>query len=464
MGTSSKQKQLRSPIDKQADLLASAYAVPPHIHHIDDVLQRLVIRELRKEGYAGAIIEVPPRHGKSELCSHNLPAWYLGAFPDERIVLCSYEADFAATWGRKARNSLERYGPAIFGTSVAHGSSAADRWDIHEAEGGMITAGVGGAITGRGADVLIIDDPVKNSQEANSRILRERTWEWYQSTARTRLEPGGVILIIMTRWHEDDLAGRLLREQEEDSFADKFLRVRLPALAEEDDPLKRDVGAPLWPERYNEAALEKIRASVGSYVWSALFQQRPAPRSGGMFSRDNFQIVQSYPRNLKKVVRFWDFASTDKKRNSTPDYTAGVKMGISQDKRVFILDCTRFQGNPRKVEKAFRHAAAVDGRGTKIRIEKERGSAGTHVVDIYARFLPGYDVKGVLPSGDKEVRAGPYSAASERGDIFLVEGPWIEEFLQEHESFPFAANDDQVDAASHGYEFLVGKRTGVFSW
>lgn len=434
--------------------------MPRHVDYVDELLQRLVTRELRREGYMGLIIEEPPRHGKSELCSHLFPAWYLGAFPDERVVLTSYEADFASLWGRKARNTLERWGRPIFGVEVNRRSSAADRWEVEGYAGGMITAGVGGAITGRGADILIIDDPVKNAQEANSKIIRDRTWDWYQSTARTRLEPNGVILIIMTRWHEDDLAGRLIAQMDVDPLADKFLRVTLPAIAEENDPLERPLGEALWPDRYPVEELRRIEATVGTYVFSALFQQRPAPKSGGMFSRDSF-IPISKPGRLKKVARHWDLASSEQ---TYSDYTSGVKMGIDHEGRYYILDCRHFKGTPNRVQKVFKDVVRGDGRGVKQTIEKERGSAGAHVVYSMGRLVPSYDVKGILPTGDKEVRAGPYSAAVERGDVYLVEGPWNEEFLQEHESFPYGKHDDQVDAASGAFERLTGKGGGIVSW
>lgn len=440
----------------------SSYGVPRHIDYLDEMLQLFTIRRYLKAGYKGIIVEEPPRHGKSELCSHYFPSWYLGAFPDERVILASYEADFAALWGRKARNTLERWGKRIFGVEVNRRSSAADRWEIEGFQGGMITAGVGGAITGRGADVLIIDDPVKNAQEANSKVIRDRTWDWYQSTARTRLEPHGVILLIMTRWHEDDLAGRLLDAMENDPLADKFLRVSLPAICEsKEDPLGREIGAALWPERYPLEELKRIEATVGTYVFSALFQQRPAPKSGGMFSRDNFIVIPSAPRRLKKQVRHWDFAATDQQYS---DFTSGVKMGLDHEGRIYILDVRHFKGTPLKVQQVFKQTVRSDGKGCKQQIEKERGSAGTHVVDTYSRMMRGYDVKGKLPTGDKEVRAGPFSAAVERHDVYLVEAPWNEEYLQEHESFPYGKNDDQVDASSGAYEALASRRGGLVSW
>lgn len=161
------------------------------------------------------MVFLPPRHGKSEFISKYFTAWVLGKFPDTRIILASYEADFAASWGRKARDLLEEHGPSLFGVRVSGKSSAANRWDIEGHEGGMVTAGVNGPITGKGADIAIIDDPVKNDQEAMSETYRTRAWEWYKSTFRTRLQRDGAIILIMTRWHQDDLAGKLLQAQKE---------------------------------------------------------------------------------------------------------------------------------------------------------------------------------------------------------------------------------------------------------
>ena len=153
------------------------------------------------------LITMPPRHGKSEFASKYFPAWFLGRYPEKRVILASYEADFASQWGRKVRDLLEHHGSRLFGVMVRHDSKAADRWELADHGGGMQTAGVGGAITGKGADLLIIDDPVKNAEQANSDVYREKTWEWYTSTAYTRLEPGGAVILIQTRWHEDDQIG-----------------------------------------------------------------------------------------------------------------------------------------------------------------------------------------------------------------------------------------------------------------
>jgi predicted phage terminase large subunit-like protein len=214
------------------------------------------------------LIEAPPRHGKSELVSKYLPAWYLGLRPGHRVMLAAYEATFARSWGRKARQIFAEHSAPLFGASLATDNQAADDWSTTQG-GGMTTAGVGGPMTGRGANLLIIDDPIKNAEDALSETIRDNQWDWWQSTASTRLEPGGVTIGIMTRWHEDDIFGRLMKS------GIPIRRLRLPAIAEHEDTLGRAPGDPLWPERYDRAALDKLRAGRSGYWWDAMFQQKP---------------------------------------------------------------------------------------------------------------------------------------------------------------------------------------------
>lgn len=225
----------------------------------------------------GLIVSMPPQHGKSELCSKYLPAWYLGTFPDKRVILVSYEADFAGTWGRKARDLLEMHGD-WFGIKVSRRSSSTHRWDIDGRDGGMSTAGVGGPITGRGAHLLIVDDPLKNDEEARSPTIRQKQWDWWQSTASTRLRPGALIVVIQTRWHRDDLTGKLLQSAEING--QKWRVVKLPALAEDNDPLGRQRGEALWPDVYTKERLDKVKASRTPYYWSAMYQQNPLAEGG----------------------------------------------------------------------------------------------------------------------------------------------------------------------------------------
>ena len=303
------------------------YQIPNHINLLNEKLQQIAFGNSKR-----LMVFLPPRHGKSMLVSHYFPAWYLGMFPDKRVILTAYEADFAATWGRKARDVLNEYGKPFYGIEVNDKSSAANRWDIKGHSGGMITAGVGGPITGKGADILIIDDPVKNAEEANSATYRNKIWEWYKSTAYTRLEPDGSIILIMTRWHEDDLAGRILHQIDEGK-GEKWEIINLPAIAEDHDILDRKVGEPLWPRRYDLKKLLDIKYNTGSYWWSAMYQQRPQPPEGGLLKRSWIKYYQPYEiPDLEEldIYQGWDLAISTKE---TADYTVCTTIGISRKKR-----------------------------------------------------------------------------------------------------------------------------------
>lgn len=222
------------------------------------------------------LVSVPPRHGKSELISHWLPVWKVATWPAHRVIVVSYEADFAATWGRKARDtvSANRRGLAV---KIREDIAATSAWETMEG-GGVVTAGVGGPITGRGADLLVVDDPLKNWEEAHSVTVRENIWNWYRSTARPRLEPEGSIVVMMARWHREDLIGRLLAEAGE-----PWDYVVLPALAEKGDVLGRQLGEPLWPKRYDAGDLEQTRRDIGEEAWKSLYQQHPEEVAGDCY-------------------------------------------------------------------------------------------------------------------------------------------------------------------------------------
>jgi predicted phage terminase large subunit-like protein len=247
-----------------------------HLAFLDRAITESI--ELAKAGHRdGLLVSMPPQHGKSELCSKYLPAWYLGNHPDSRVILTSYEADFAASWGRKSRDLLEQHGD-IFGVKVSKRSSAVNRWDLAGRDGGMTTAGVGGAITGKGAHLLIVDDPLKNDEEARSSKHREKQWQWWQAVATTRLRPGGLIVVVQTRWNRDDLTGRI--QDQAKTNGQRWLTVKLPALAELNDPLGRAPGEALWPEVYSKELHEKNRATRTNYYWRALYQQDPVAEGG----------------------------------------------------------------------------------------------------------------------------------------------------------------------------------------
>lgn len=406
------------------------------------------------------IVTMPPRHGKSQLCSQYLPAWYLGVFPDREVMLGSYESDFAASWGRKARTVLEEHGPSYFGVKVWQKSSAANRWQLDEQEGGMQTAGVGGPFTGKGADLLIIDDPVKGHKEARSETYRNATWDWYKENAYTRLSPNGAIIVIQTRWHEDDLTGRLLERAQHGG--DQWTVVNLPALAEENDPLGRKVGEPLWPERYNLNRLLQIKnVDETSYSWSALYQQRPQPPEGGMFKREWFQFVDVLPNDpIESAVRYWDLAAT----KDGGDYSAATV--VAKIGPLFYIDkVVRGQWSSGERQEKMDRIAELDkcsfGDGFVTWLPQDPGAAGKQVAELEARRLSaqGFPAKYELVSGDKVSRATPFAAACEHGLVRLVRGAWNKTFIDEHCAFDKGRHDDMVDATSSAYNKVAKPRS-----
>ena len=256
---------------------AGKWIAYPYLVEIGKRLSRAIAR-----GNGRVILNAPPRHGKSDLISFWAPLWYLDNWPTKRVILASYGHALAADFGRRVRNAMENYPDCR--TGLSEDSSSAQRWNTPEG-GGMITAGVGGPITGRGGDLLILDDPIKNWADAHSPTMREAAVNWFCSTYYTRQEPNATIVLGMTRWNEEDMTGWLTSEH-----SDKWEVISLPALAEPGDVLGRQPGEALCPERYGEAALKNIQAAVGGRVWDALYQQRPRPLGAGRLY-DNFSLA-----------------------------------------------------------------------------------------------------------------------------------------------------------------------------
>lgn len=252
-------------------------------------LHREIARQLErveKGEVKRLMLFVPPRHGKSELGSIMFPAWYLGKHPEKEIITSSYSAELAQDFGYKTRNLVDTQEyKELFNTKLRDDSKSKSKW-LTEEGGGYTAVGVGGAITGRGADLLIIDDPIKNREEAESLTIREKVWSWYTSTAYTRLEKDAAVILILTRWHQDDLAGRLLKAREEGG--DKWEVVKFPAIATRDELFRRE-GEALWTDKYNIDALNQIKNTVGVYDWSALYQQEPVSSESQEFKQEFFQ-------------------------------------------------------------------------------------------------------------------------------------------------------------------------------
>ena len=315
----------------------------------------------------------------------------------------------------------------------------------------MMTAGVGGAVTGKGGNLVIVDDPVKNYEEAHSEVYREKTWDWFTSTLYTRIEPKGACIVIQTRWHEDDLTGRIIdRLTHED-----WRVVNFPAIAESHDVIGRKPGEALWPERFGLDDLNRIRLTLGSYQWSALYQQRPAPDEGIMFQRGWFSIVPDYPREITQVVRAWDKAASVREG----DYSAGVLLGKDRVGCYYVLDVVRGQWGSFDRDRIIRQTAELDrvkfGKGLSIWFEQEPGAAGKDSVAFAVRDLAGFNVHAEPSSGSKETRARPFASQVEAGNVKLVRGPWCQAYLDELVVFPHGTHDDQVDASSLAFNKLT---------
>jgi predicted phage terminase large subunit-like protein len=418
------------------------------------------------------LVTVPPRHGKSLLCSHYLPAWYLGTFPDRRVILASYEADFAAGWGRKARDVLERHG-RLFGVSVRRDSSAANRWDLEGRPGGMVTAGVGGPITGRGADLLLIDDPVKNADEAMSPAVRQKAWDWYLSTAYTRLEPGGAAVLIQTRWHADDLAGRLLARAAEGG--ERWEVLDLPALAREGDPLGRAPGEALWPARYPAAALEGIRAELG-FWFEALYQQRPAPEGGAIFRAEWFAAPRTF--TLSGRDGFWLGATGQFVRRDActlfavadpatgrSDHGDPTGLGVFASAPGGVLLCLYAAAERLPLEGVVPRLAGL-ARSWGIDYAAVESNGFQETLRREAKEKLPCPVVGVEPEGrTKLARAQAAVLAAERGDVLVPrEGEWVQPFLAELTAWTGrdGDRDDRVDCLAYAVTLAAkyrGRRT-----
>jgi predicted phage terminase large subunit-like protein len=398
------------------------------------------------------MIEMPPRHGKSELTSRYFPAWFLRCFPEKRVILSSYEADFAAQWGRKARTLLEEYGGPV---KVSRASSAADRWELEGHGGGMQTSGIRGPITGKGADVLIIDDPVKNDEEARSQLLRERNWDWYTSTARTRLEPGGGVVLIMTRWHEDDLAGRL--EAASLEGGDQWRIVKLPAIAEGADPLGRSEGEALWPARYDEAALEKIRVGLSPYHWQALYQQSPTAPGGNIIKGEWWRFyddIEGAARAAHYIIQSWDTAFKVKEKNDYSVCTTWAELPTG----AYLLDVWR--GRVEFPDLVGRAKALINDWHPGLVVIEDKASGQS-----LAQSLQSSIRTPILPmdvDGDKPSRVSAITLEIEGGRVFLPRyHASLRELLAESAAFPNGTHDDIVDSMTMALTYMKRKRETV---
>lgn len=411
------------------------------------------------------MITMPPRHGKSLFSSLYFPAWFLNRYPDKRVILCSYGDDFASEWGRKVRDLIRDHQDKLM-IRVNDSSKAADRWDVDGKRGGMKTAGVGGPITGRGAHLLIIDDPVKNNEEANSAVDRDKKWDWWRTTAQSRLEPGGVVIVIQTRWHEDDLAGRLLREEGIKGEGGRWTLLNLPAIAETDDAIGRTPGEALCPERYDEAYFAMLSGpnGIGNQAFSALYQQRPQPEGGGAFKRADFRYYTAPPAETKTYAlhdpdgtllvpqkECWRFITMDLALTTrqTSDWTVAAVWDVApwlEPSRLILthLHRERLEGAEHLdlVKKLWDqwHPAFI---GIEEAMQGSMTLAVSQRSGIIVRPLK-------HRNKDKAFRAKDAELLVENHRVYFPKrASWLADFEHELLLFPTGTHDDQVDVFSY---------------
>jgi predicted phage terminase large subunit-like protein len=398
------------------------------------------------------MIFMPPRHGKSELVSRLFSAYYLYRHPERWVGISSYAAELAYTFSRNARDNYTRAGGTL-----KSDASAVKHWETGQG-GGLWAAGVGGPITGRGFHLGIIDDPIKNAEEAASETIRAKHKDWYDSTFYTREEPNAAIVVIQTRWHEDDLSGYLLSKELDEP--EQWRIVHFEAIKREDEPDypqscttepdPREPGTALAPERYDIDRLRRIKGRIGDYFFAALYQQCPRPREGNMFKREWFDIVSAPPANARRV-RYWDKAGTA----DGGAYTAGVRMSVDENSVYYVEDLVRGQWGAAEREAVIKQTAQMDGRDVGIFVEQEPGSGGKESAEATIRNLAGFTVKADRVTGDKVTRAEPFAAQAGGRNVKLVKADWNRGYLDRLMSFPHGTYKDDIDASSGAFNRLA---------
>ena len=441
----------------------------------------LRIAQTVAKGNCGLLISAPPRHGKSMLSTIATPLWILENFPQKSVVVATYGEELSTDFTRQIRDLIQQNQNEL---RVRLRQDARRVTNILTTKGGGLKAvGLQGTITGRGADVLVIDDYIKNPKEAMSPTYLEDLWDWWRTVARTRLEPGAVVIILATRWVANDLHGRIMRHQKETGKT-FFDYVQLPALAGADDPIGREEGDVLFPERYDTASILDIKSELGSRWFNAMFQQQPLDDESRVLDPAWFQqiSVAEFDRRYNAMLadpesgklswmRSWDLAST----KNAGDYTSGgLSLYNPATEEFYIRGIARGQWSSHTVEKKFADLSKAEatnfqrhGISYKVGMEQEPGSSGAYTINHFRQILRDNEIQARLyeqrATTSKLLNAQPLLAAAEAGKVFVVADreetgqleQWARDMYTEMEMFPESDNDDQVDCLSLGYLSLI---------
>ena len=433
--------------------------VEPAAHHqlMIDALQ-----EVEAGLWDFLLIMCPPGSAKSTYGSVLFPAWYLGRNPNKCVIAASHTGELAERFGRKVRNlvSGSEHSKVFPKCKVSADSAAAGRWDTTEG-GEYFAAGVGGSITGRRADLAIIDDPVKSREEADSETMREKQWAWWRDDLTTRLKPGAAVVLIMTRWHEDDLAGRLLKDLENSNSRVKI--IRLPMLAQDNDPLGRQPGEPLWPEWFTQQMIDQAQREPRT--WSALYQQEPRPIGGGEFKIEWMSFWKRQPAATNKVILVDPSSGRSKKRG---DFTSMWVVGIGPDGNDYVLDGIRDRLNLTErtgalfaLVRRYRPAAVgyeqygLQADIEHIRIEQERQQYRFRIIELGGAVKKEDRIRRLIPSFQQGRTWMPESMVRRMSDG--EQRDLMDDFKAEYLAFPVAAHDDAMDCLARKEEAEMRK-------
>jgi predicted phage terminase large subunit-like protein len=393
------------------------------------------------------VVKTPPQHGKSMTLSETLPSWYMGRFPTKRVIMASYNEDSAQRFCRRNADKIRNFGATLFGVSLAIDRST--EIELNNRVGRMISRGIMSGITGNPADLIIIDDPIKNREEANSQTIRDKLWEEWQNSIKSRLAAGAKVILIMTPWHEDDLAARLLQSETNIS------EIRLPVEAEENDPLGRRIGDALCPELGKDNNwLKQFKASYihdaqgGARAWEALYMCRPRVEGGNLVDRSWWQYYKEGSiRDFGTEVISVDAAF---KGTDSSDYVCITVWGkLNTD--YYLRYCLNRHLTFSQTLESIRLAQQLYPNAQRVLIEDKAN--GTAIIDVLQKEMFCIPVN---PKGGKEARVNAISPAIESGHVFLPEGAaWLDAYLDQFSAFPAGAHDDMVDSTSQALAFLL---------
>ncbi|MBX3048432.1 MAG: terminase family protein [Anaerolineales bacterium] len=484
--TDAKRELARRELGRRRLTAATEYLLPwyetQRFHRlIDHALEdaERYVRTRGREGYGRHIVLTPPRYGKSEKVSKVFPAWFLGKNPDMRVILASYGADLAHGNSRAVRDIIlsEQYA-GIFGqkalvdepVGLDPDSRAVSGWELAVPHrGGLAAAGVGGPLTGKGAHLMVIDDPYKDREQAESAAYRQKVIDWWSSVAYQRLEDFAAVVLVQTRWHPNDLAGYLMREMLHNPDADQWRVLSLPTVAPEEseyakdeseqrsalaqgiylnlkDPLDRQPGEVLWPGKYGPEQVRQIRANTAAHDWLALHMQTPRPRTGGFFAKE-WQMVDRAPENLR-WFRVWDLATSE---SAKADYTCGAAIAFDPDGVLYIRDLRRWRAAWPESRRRLVEISGEVPAGEIWGLENVAFQLAA-IQDLRAE-LQSRPIYAVKPEAGKEEMALPLQTLNDLGRVCLVRGPWNRDFVEEASVFPRPGEkDDQIDTITKGMQ------------